>query len=75
MTKELKVLELASLDADLNFTAMLGSLQYGGLNVSRYNRYNDTHMLMMSRVHLIRANRNYVEAKQSLKNTETFHTI
>ena len=75
MTKELKALELASLDADLNFTAMLGSLQRSGLNVSRYNRSNDTYMLLMSRFRMERANRAYVEAKQSLKNTETFHTI
>jgi hypothetical protein len=71
----IKVLELTSLDADLNFNAQLASLQRCGLKVSRYNRSNDTYMLIMSRFRMERANRAYVEAKQSLKNTETFHTI
>ena len=63
----LKELELASLDANLNFNAMLGSLQRCGLKVSRYNWRNDTHMLLMSRFLMDRANRAYVEAKQSLR--------
>ena len=67
MNNELKTLEITSLDADLNFTAMLGSLQRCGLNVSRYNRSNDTHMLLMSRFRMNRANKAYVEAKQSLR--------
>ena len=69
--KELRALELTSLDADLNFTAMLWSLQRNRLNVSRYNRDNDTNMLSVARFKMNRANRAYVEAKQSLKNSLT----
>ena len=66
-TIELKFLETVSLDADLNFTAMLWSLKSKGCCVSRYNRSNDTYMLLMSRFRMNRANRAYVIAKQSLR--------
>ena len=69
MSNELKASELSSLDADINFTAMLGSLQRCGLKVSRYNRSNDTISLDASRRRLNRANRAYVIAKRRGENS------
>ena len=63
----IKELEIASLDRDLNFNAMLGSLQRSGLNVDRFNSINDTVMLRSSRMKLSFANYQYVKAKQSLR--------
>ena len=70
-TIELKFLETVSLDAELEFNRVLGSLQSKQLNQSRYNRSNDVPVLQLFRFCLDARNKEYTLAKQSLKTVVT----